>query len=91
VGEGRYTLTFESCDRYGKGPTKVDWEENAKNVMEIDVSETLKVRVRKYAMDKKYRGIFQVEGFTRFKMCPQNCDVKGTFPCIRIHTRFAMV
>ena len=79
VGEGRYTLTFESCDRYGKGPTKVDWEENAKNVMEIDVSETLKVRVRKYAMDKKYRGIFQVEGFTRFKMCPQNCDEKVHF------------
>jgi len=73
-GSGEYTFTIEDVDRHGRGYTKVVWKSPDREKLKIGISELMKLSICKFAADNNWKGMFQVTGYTSFKLHPEGYD-----------------
>ena len=70
-GRGEFTLTIEDVDHHGRGYTNVIWKSTDREKLHIGISELMKIAILKFASDNHWTGLFQVTGYTSYKMKPK--------------------
>ena len=65
--KGEYRLLFGPMDQHGKSSVGIDWTDKKRNKVKLDVHAHLKMVIKKFALDQKYHGAFQVVGYTSYQ------------------------
>ena len=53
-------------NQHGKGSVEIDWIDKKRNKVKIDVYAHLKMVIKKFALDQKSHGAFQLVGYTSY-------------------------
>ena len=79
VGRGKFSASFQACDRHGRGRVQVCWSDRNKEKLNIGISDSFVHAIRTFACDNRWTGQFDIIGYTAFKMCPSGVDDHVTF------------
>ncbi len=50
IGEGKYTIRFQACNRYGRGNYVVTWSSCYRKKLQLRISSTINYMLRKFAL-----------------------------------------
>ena len=64
---GRYTMFIHDTDHHGRGRVDIEWKDPRRNKIKLDVNIKLKLAIKKFALDQKWTGAFQLAGYTSYQ------------------------
>ena len=78
-GSGEFTLTIEDVDHHGRGFSTVVWKSRDREKLKLGISETMKIAIYKFASGNNWVGMFQITGYTSFKLQPHGYEEEILF------------
>jgi hypothetical protein len=60
-------MLFGPMDQHGKSSVGIDWTDKKRNKVKLDVHAHLKMVIKKFALDQKCHGAFQLVGYTSYR------------------------